>query len=74
MQSQSKPKQNYILLIQPIIVFCNKIQSVANTIACVIATVTLLPPGGKDRIIPGVNKKNKTAVKINLIKSILLNI
>ena len=45
-----------------------------NTKACVAATIILLPPGGRDRRMPGVNKKNKTAVKINITKSIRLNI
>ena len=45
-----------------------------NTTAWVAATIILLPPGGKDRRIPGVNTKNKTAVKINITKSIRLNI
>ena len=45
-----------------------------KTTACVAATTILLPPGGRDRRIPGVNRKNKTAVKRNIIKFILLNI
>ncbi len=44
-----------------------------KTTACVAATTILLPPGGRDRRIPGVNRKNKTAVKRNIIKFILLN-
>ena len=44
-----------------------------KTTACVAATTILLPPGGRDRRIPGVNRKNKTAVKRNMTKSILLN-
>ena len=38
-----------------------------------MATTVRLPPGGKERRIPGVNKKNKRAEKINIIKFILLN-
>ena len=45
----------------------------AKTTACVAATTILLPPGGRDRRIPGVNRKNKTAVKRNMTKFILLN-
>ena len=41
--------------------------------ACVIATTILLPPGGRERRIPGVNKKNKSAEKIKIIKFILIN-
>jgi hypothetical protein len=51
-----------------------RLKTKPNTIAWVAATIILLPPGGKDRRIPGVNMKNKTAVKINITKFILLNI
>jgi hypothetical protein len=51
-----------------------RVKTNPNTIAWVAATIILLPPGGKDRIIPGVKMKNKTAAKINITKFILLNI
>jgi hypothetical protein len=53
---------NYI---QPkdISVLCAKVQTSPKTIACVIATTVRLPPRGKERIILGFNKKNKTTEK-----------
>ena len=51
-----------------------RVKTKPNTMAWVNATTVLLPPGGKDRRIPGVNMKNKTAAKINITKFILLNI
>jgi hypothetical protein len=52
----------------------DNVKTTPKTTACVAATTILLPPGGRERTIPGVNKKNKTAEKINIIKFILLNI